>query len=193
MSTIRWVLWGLIIVLCAIGLFAAPGSAWAADQSITVTATPSAAPIITSVSPAEGHRSDILTVTVAGSNFTGATVVSFGSGISTSSFLVDNPAQITAHIAVAADAAYGTRNVSVTTPIGTGTGVDKFEVTAPTQDAATVALSMTMFAVPVIIGVVVCGSVVGASVGVLPGIITGFVGMLLAVVIAVVSRQILGL
>jgi len=45
-----------------------------------------------------------------------------------SSFTVDNDTQITAYIWIAADAAGGTRSISVTTPSGTGTGTALFTV-----------------------------------------------------------------
>ena len=90
---------------------------------------PSAEPTITSVTPNSGNQEDTLNATVAGTNFTGATTVSFGADITVNSFTVDSDIQITANITIAGGATLGTRNVSVTTAQGTGTLTDGFTVT----------------------------------------------------------------
>ena len=91
------------------------------------------APAVTSVAPDSDTQGQTLDVIITGTNFTGATVVSFGAGITVNSFTVDSDTQITADITIACDAALGDRDVSVTTPgvtipPGTGTLPDGFTV-----------------------------------------------------------------
>ena len=75
-------------------------------------------------------------MTITGIYFTGATSVSFGAGITTNSFTVDNDTQITAGITIGGAAAVGARDVSVTTTDGTGTLAGGFWVDqAPTVAA----------------------------------------------------------
>jgi hypothetical protein len=69
-----------------------------------------------------------LTVTISGTKFDGATAVSFGAGITVEDFNVDSSTVITAEIAINAGATKGARDVSVTTPSGTGTKTDGFTV-----------------------------------------------------------------
>ena len=83
------------------------------------------------VTPASGRPGATVVVVIAGSNFTGATALSFGEGVTVESFTVDSDTQITAHLVVADDAAPGDRSVMVTTPEGTVTLSDVFEVQAP--------------------------------------------------------------
>jgi hypothetical protein len=115
-----------------------------------VTAAP---PTITSVSPTQDTQGQAFSVTITGTYFTGATVVSFGTGITVNSFTVDSATQITANITIAPTAATGTRDVSVTTPGGTATLTGGFTVTAapptitsitPNQDDQGQAFSVTI-------------------------------------------------
>jgi hypothetical protein len=85
-------------------------------------------PTITSIAPDHGKQDETLVVTVTGTNFTGATAVSFGAGITVNSFNVDFSTQITANISIDADAATGARDVSVTTLGGTDILADGFTV-----------------------------------------------------------------
>ncbi len=78
-------------------------------------------PTVTSVIPNAGTQGQILAVTIRGTNLIGATAVSFGSGIRVDNYTVLSDTEIAAFILIAADAAPGARNVSVTTPVGTGT------------------------------------------------------------------------
>jgi hypothetical protein len=73
------------------------------------------APAITSVSPSTGYFSS--SVTVTGTNFTGASVVDFGTANPATTFTVDNDNTIT----VTAPAGTGTVDVIVTTSGGTST------------------------------------------------------------------------
>ncbi|MGD0353402.1 MAG: choice-of-anchor U domain-containing protein [Dehalococcoidia bacterium] len=96
------------------------------------------APVVASVSPNSGNQGQTVNnVIITGSNFTGATVVSFGSGITTNSFTVNSATQITVNIIIAAGATPGTRDLSVTTPGGTGTLPNGFTVLQPTQSVST--------------------------------------------------------
>jgi len=91
-------------------------------DGFTVTApgpTPTA-PTITSVSPNSGMWGETLAITITGTNFTGATSVSFGPGV-TVTFTVVSPTQINATITIAMGADTGARNVTVTTPQGSAT------------------------------------------------------------------------
>lgn len=72
-----------------------------------------------------------MNVVITGTNFTGATSVSFGAGITVTAFTVDSPTQITAIISIAETAALGPRDVSVTSPYGTGTLLNGFTVVTP--------------------------------------------------------------
>ncbi len=86
------------------------------------------APTVTSATPNEADQGESLSVAIDGTDFTGATSVSFGSGITVDSFTVDNSTQITANISINAAAAVGARDVSVTNIDGTGTLASGFTV-----------------------------------------------------------------
>ena len=92
----------------------------------TVTSAANA-PTVTSVNPDSGRCGDTLTVSVTGTGFTGATIVSFGPGI-TVTFTVVSPTQINAIISIEPNATLGIRYVSVTAASGTSTGVGAFTV-----------------------------------------------------------------
>ncbi len=76
------------------------------------------APTITSFTPTNGYTGSSIVIT--GTNFTGATSVTFG-GTNASSFTVDNGTQITATVG-----AGSTGIISVTTPNGTGSSAGTF-------------------------------------------------------------------
>jgi len=85
-------------------------------------------PAVTSVAPASGNRNQTLDVTITGTNLSGATTVSFGSGISINSITVDNSTQVTVNISISATAKTSPRDVSVTTSKGTATLAGAFTV-----------------------------------------------------------------
>jgi hypothetical protein len=85
-------------------------------------------PLITTLSINSANQGATLTITISGANFTGTTAVQFGEGISVNSFNVIGSSQITADITIAAGAAAGTRDVSVTTPGGSFTMPGSFTV-----------------------------------------------------------------
>jgi hypothetical protein len=75
-------------------------------------------PTISSFTPTNGYTAS--TVVITGTNFTGATSVTFG-GTNAASFTVDNATQITATVG-----AGSTGVISITTPNGTGSSVGTF-------------------------------------------------------------------
>ena len=94
-----------------------------------------AAPTVTGISPGSGPASGGTIVTITGTNFTGATVVHFGSTSATPT--VNSDTQIT----VTSPAGSGTVDVTVTTPGGTSatSSADQFtyNVAAPTVTSVT--------------------------------------------------------
>jgi hypothetical protein len=80
------------------------------------------APVVSSISPNTGPLAGGTSVTISGSNFTGATAVTFGSQPATNVMVV-NANTITATTPAGT---VGAANVSVTTPAGTGVGSNLF-------------------------------------------------------------------
>jgi len=97
------------------------GGTATSSTSFTVTTAPSA-PTISSINPTSGRVGT--SVTIDGSQFTGATLVAFGGGAS-ATFHIVNDGQITATVPS------GAKNgpVSVTTPAGSATSSQTFRVT----------------------------------------------------------------
>ncbi len=83
---------------------------------------PATAPTITAVSPARGPTTGGTSVTITGTNFTGASAVSFG-GTAATAFTVNSATSITATTPARAA---GAADVSVTTPDGTGRSAGAF-------------------------------------------------------------------
>jgi hypothetical protein len=83
------------------------------------------------VSPAGLLQGQSGSVSITGTGFTGATVVSFGSDVAVDSFTVDALGQITATITISSSAAVGPRDVSVTNSYGTGIMTGGFRVYGP--------------------------------------------------------------
>jgi hypothetical protein len=90
-------------------------------------------PTVTSINPASGSAAGGTTVVLTGTNLTGATAVSFG-GTPATSFTVNSPTQITA---VAPAHAAGTVQVTVTTAVGTSSGVAFTYIAVPTLASVT--------------------------------------------------------
>jgi hypothetical protein len=89
-------------------------------------------PTVTSTSPgsaAQGATS--IDIIIEGSDFTGATAVSFGADIAVNYYTVDSSSQITANIDVADGAPIGSTDVSVTAGGVTGTLTDGFNINGP--------------------------------------------------------------
>lgn len=113
---------GIIGLVLAVCLLLAPASPVLA-----------AAPTVTTVAPNSGVQGNTYSaIVITGTDFTGATAVSFGAGITVTGYVVDLATQITASITIDAAAGAGVRDVSVTTPEGTATLTDGFTVVAPT-------------------------------------------------------------
>lgn len=89
------------------------------------------APIVSSITPSKGVKGQTLDVTIRGNNFTGATAVSFGAGITVTTFRVISASEIRATISISSTATTGFRDVTVTTPQGTGKGSGLFKVESP--------------------------------------------------------------
>jgi cyclophilin family peptidyl-prolyl cis-trans isomerase/Leucine-rich repeat (LRR) protein len=107
-------------------------SSWSSETSFT-TQTAEDIMTITSVTPTQGSQGQTYSVTITGTNLTGATGVSFGSGIKVNSFTVNSPTQITASVTVDATANLGPRDVQVGSlnriaVLETSLGTIKFEL-----------------------------------------------------------------
>ncbi|MDY6834572.1 MAG: LamG-like jellyroll fold domain-containing protein [Chloroflexota bacterium] len=85
----------------------------------------------TSISPSYSPQGGTLDIVITGTGFTGAAYVSFGMGVTTNSYIVDSPTQITANITVDSDATLGTRDVSVSVGGIISTLPDVFTITSP--------------------------------------------------------------
>ncbi len=97
---------------------AAPGGSYTLSNGFTVKQS---LPVITSVEPNQGRQGETLNVIITGADFTDASAVQFGAGVSVNSFNVVGTNRIDAEINIAADAATGDRDVSVVTPGGSYT------------------------------------------------------------------------
>jgi hypothetical protein len=95
-----------------------------------VVVVPSPSPSVDSLTPASGRQGAKLEVIITGANFTGVTDITLGEGVTVDSFTVDSSTQITAQLSIDAKATPGTRDVSVTTPDGSVTMSDVFEIQA---------------------------------------------------------------
>ena len=80
-------------------------------------------PTLTSISPANGAAGASIAVTLSGSNFASGATVNAGAGITVSNLNVISATQIQATFAIAATAALGPANVTVTAPGGTSNSV----------------------------------------------------------------------
>jgi hypothetical protein len=90
------------------------------------------APAVTSINPTSGPQAGGTSVTITGTNLTGATAVHFGANAATG-VVVNSATSVTA----IAPAGTGTVNVTVTTPGGTSPGTaGQFTYVAPTAPAA---------------------------------------------------------
>jgi uncharacterized repeat protein (TIGR01451 family) len=98
-------------------------------------------PTLTSITPTAGDRLQTLNVVLTGTNYiAGATSVSFGPDITVNSANVSSPTSLTANISIAATAATGPRDVTVTNPApggGTATLAGGFTVTNPVPTVIT--------------------------------------------------------
>jgi hypothetical protein len=113
----------------------AAGAIGGSPVSLTGTSVP--APTLTSVAPNTGFRGSSVAVTLTGANFsTLGSTVNVGAGITVSNVSIQSPTTITATFTVAANAALGARNVSVTTG-GITTGTVTFTIASPPRPTVT--------------------------------------------------------
>jgi hypothetical protein len=114
-------------------------SGWQIGVVVVEGFVPAPAPTLASILPVSSERSDTVPVEVVitGQYLTGATVVSFGAGITVGSFTVDSDTQITAQLMVTLAGALGYRTLTVTTPTGTATLVNAFLVIASIEAPVT--------------------------------------------------------
>lgn len=92
------------------------------------------APSVSGVSPTSGGTGGGTVVTISGSNFTGASAVSFGT-LAASSFTVTSSSQV---IATAPPQAAGTYHITVTTPSGTSSTSSSDQITYSAASAPSV-------------------------------------------------------
>ena len=81
-----------------------PGGTGTLTNGFTVNYAP---PTISSVNPNVGVQEQTLDVTITGTYFTAATLVDFGAGITTNSFIVNSATQIAANVTISYSAAPG--------------------------------------------------------------------------------------
>jgi hypothetical protein len=117
------------------------GTTGAKDVVVTTTSgvgtltggfTYTVVPAVTSVAPPQANAGETMSlVTIGGTGFTGATAVSFGSGVTVSNIAVATDGlSLTVTVAIASGATAGTRSVTVTTPVGTNVANTLFTVAA---------------------------------------------------------------
>ncbi|RLS27641.1 MAG: hypothetical protein DWH70_00140, partial [Planctomycetota bacterium] len=115
---------------------------------------PAPAPTITSISPVTGSAAGGTTITILGTDFTGATAVTIG-GVAASSFTVVNSTTITA---ITPAHAAGAASVEVTTATGTNVANSLFTYAATTTTALTSSVNPSVFGQPIIFTATVTGS-----------------------------------
>ncbi len=109
-----------------------------------------AVPTLTSISPASHTRSSTFTVTLTGTNLTGASAVTVSGAGVTTAITGGNATTVTATFTITAGAALGARNVTVTTPGGTSNAVT-FTIVAPVLTSVTPHIGARSTVVPVVI------------------------------------------
>jgi hypothetical protein len=114
-----------------------PGGSFALPNGFTVK---QGLPVITSISPENGSQGVTLTVIISGSNLEGATFISFGSGVDVQSLTNLSPTQLRASILVDENAVTGLRDVSVTTPGGSSTLANRFNINKKSLGVVFIAL-----------------------------------------------------
>ncbi len=121
-------------------LVTSPGGTGVLRDGFNVTVPPR--PIVAAVEPATGVRGENLAVVITGAHLGGTSSLAFrsGLGITVNGFAVESRTRVIGNITIAATAATGPSDVSVTTPGGSGTLVRGFTVTvipAPTITVVT--------------------------------------------------------
>jgi hypothetical protein len=110
-------------------------------------------PRIYSISRVQADQGEILDAIITGQNLTGVNYLEFGPGVAVNSFKALNSTQITANITVVSGAVAGPRNIFVTTPGGSATLPNSFQVNealpaissiTPDQERQGVTLNVTI-------------------------------------------------
>jgi hypothetical protein len=121
----KWLIAAVLVTIITAGSLTGVALASSGNGSQT---DPSA-PTVTAVAPTAGWPGETLDVVVTGTNFTGATAVSFsGTGITVNNYTVDSATQITAGVSIACNATLSARDVLITTAAGTATLSSGFTV-----------------------------------------------------------------
>ena len=132
-------------------------------QPFTVNLAP---PTLTSISPNSGVQGQSVPVTLTGTNFVaGATIGLSGAGITVSSTTVVSATQITATFTIAANAATGAQNVTVTTSGGTS-GAQSFTVNLPPPTLTSISPNSGVQGQGVAVTLTGTNFVAGATIGV---------------------------
>ncbi len=97
------------------------------SNTVNFSVTALAAPTLTSISPNRGVRSSTVSVTLIGSNLSGATAITVsggtGNGVTVSGITVQSATSVTATFTISATATLSTRNVTITTQGGPSNAV----------------------------------------------------------------------
>nr|WP_234902700.1 cadherin-like beta sandwich domain-containing protein [Agrobacterium larrymoorei] len=124
---------GTIATLSSSGLFIRIGNTRGYLSAVSITCSaPASQPTITSISPASGSIAGGTSTVITGTNFLGASGVSFG-GIAATSFTINSASSITA---VAPAHMVGTVDLAVETAGGTGTLYNGFTFVPPVSTVA---------------------------------------------------------
>jgi uncharacterized protein YjiK len=118
---------GLVVVSAADSPTGKPLLLVASEVSQTLTVFELYPTTVTNVTPAIGSTSGGTSVTITGTSFAGVSAVTFG-GTAATSYTVDSATQITATTPAHAS---GLADVTVTTPVSTGTGAGLYTFVAP--------------------------------------------------------------
>ena len=143
-------IWGTVNVTVTAGGLSAASTV--ADQFVYHAFQPT----VTSLSTTSGSTNGGATITITGTNFFAATVVSFG-GVAASSFTVNSPTQITA---IAPPHAQGTVDVQVTTPNPPSLPVNISPINPPADQFTYNASTPTLSSISVNAGITTGGTMV---------------------------------
>ena len=110
-----------------------------------------ALPVITSVSPDRGNPGTSLVVIINGNNLAGTTSVNLGNGVEVTGFTNVSPTQLRVNVTIYPDAVIGSRDITVTTPGGSTTFGQGFNIEEKSQNTAALIAIWTGIAVVFIV------------------------------------------
>jgi uncharacterized protein YjbI with pentapeptide repeats len=118
-----------------------PAGLWTGGASNTVNFTilPPPPPTLTTIAPTSGVTGTTVAATLTGTNLLGASAINAGSGIAVSNLAVVNSTTVTATFTIAANAAVGPQNVTITTPGGTSAVPVVFTIVPPAPTLTSIA------------------------------------------------------